>query len=151
MFMIIMCSTVENLFVDEGKENAPILVKAKLNNVPVTMELDTGAARTLICKTNYLKFYTTKKYTTINTHKGLFSYNRLCFGISSAPGIFQRAMDNLLKGLPGVLCYLDDILICGSSESDHFEKLTKVLTNLESTGLKLKPDKCTFALIKFII
>ena len=28
------------------------------------------------------------RYTTINTHKGLFQYNRLPYGISSAPGIF---------------------------------------------------------------
>jgi hypothetical protein len=40
-----------------------------------------------------------KKFTTINTHKGLFQYNRLAFGISSAPGIFQRRMENLLQGI----------------------------------------------------
>ena len=33
-----------------------------------------------------------KKFTTINTHKGLYQYNRLPFGVSSAPGIFQRTM-----------------------------------------------------------
>ena len=33
-----------------------------------------------------------RKYMTINTHKALFTYNRLCFGISAAPGIFQRTM-----------------------------------------------------------
>ena len=40
-----------------------------------------------------------KRYTTINTHKGLFQYNRLCFGIASAPGIFQRTTENLLQGI----------------------------------------------------
>ena len=30
-----------------------------------------------------------KKYTVINTHRGLFKYNRLSFGIFSTPGIFQ--------------------------------------------------------------
>ena len=34
-----------------------------------------------------------KQFTTINTHKGLFRYNRLPYGISSAPGIYQRVMD----------------------------------------------------------
>ena len=37
-----------------------------------------------------------KVYTTINTHKGLFRYTRLPFGVSSAPGIYQQVMDNLL-------------------------------------------------------
>ena len=35
-----------------------------------------------------------KKFTTINTHKGLYQYNRLPFGVSSTPGIFQRTMEN---------------------------------------------------------
>ena len=46
-----------------------------------------------------------KRYTVINTHRGLFAYNRLLFGISSAPGIFQRAMEQLLRGIPGVLLF----------------------------------------------
>ena len=37
----------------------------------------------------------------------------LSFGISSAPGIFQRAMEELLHGIEGVSVYLDDILIKG--------------------------------------
>ena len=36
-----------------------------------------------------------KEYLFINTHKGLFKYNRLPFGVSSAPAIFQRHMDTL--------------------------------------------------------
>ena len=38
-----------------------------------------------------------KMYVAINTHKGLFHYNRLPFGVSSAPAIFQWAMETLLK------------------------------------------------------
>ena len=38
-----------------------------------------------------------KKYTTINTPKGLFQYERLPFGVSSAPSLFQRTIDNLLS------------------------------------------------------
>ena len=50
-----------------------------------------------------------RKYVTINTHKGLYCYSRLPFRIASAPAIFQRAMDSILQGIPRVLCYLDDI------------------------------------------
>ena len=41
-----------------------------------------------------------KEYATVNTHRGLFRYNRLPYGISSAPAIFQRTMENILQVLP---------------------------------------------------
>ena len=44
-----------------------------------------------------------KKFTTINTHKGLYQYNRLPFGVSSEPRIFQRTLENLLQGIPHVV------------------------------------------------
>ena len=37
-----------------------------------------------------------KKYTVINTQKGLFQYNQLPFGVASAPSIFQRTMEGIL-------------------------------------------------------
>ena len=83
-----------------------------------------------------------KALTTINTHKGLFQYNRLSFGISSAPGIFQRAMENLFKDIPNVICYLDDILLVSGNLVDHNALLRKVFVRLQSAGLKLKPEKC---------
>ena len=46
-----------------------------------------------------------KQYTVVNTHKGLFRYVRLPFGISSAPGILQHVMDILLQGIPGDSIY----------------------------------------------
>ncbi|XP_003742186.1 uncharacterized protein LOC100904270 [Galendromus occidentalis] len=49
--------------------------------------------------------------TTINTHRGLFQYNRLVSGLKTAPAVFQRAMDQALTGLDGTLVYLDDILV----------------------------------------
>ncbi len=82
-----------------------------------------------------------KKYTTINTHKGLYVYNRLAFGISSAPSIFQRIMENLMKDLK-VVVYLDDLLIVGKDEQEHLVILCKVLQRLQDSGLKVKKCKC---------
>ena len=85
-----------------------------------------------------------KPYTTINTHLGLFQYNSLCFGIASAPAIFQRVMDNLLKGLKHVSGYLDDILITGSSERDHTDNVSMVLHRLKEAGIRINEKKCQF-------
>ena len=85
-----------------------------------------------------------RKYLTINTHKGLFSYNRLPFGIASAPAMFQAAMEQILQGLPGTKCYLDDILVTGGTDAEHLKNLDQVLQRLSDYGLRVKKKKCEF-------
>ena len=46
---------------------------------------------------------------TIDTHLGLFSYSRLLFGISTALALWQKAMTQVLQGIPGVVYFIDDI------------------------------------------
>ena len=73
-----------------------------------------------------------KDYTVINTHRGLFRYNNhLPFGVSSAPGIFQRAMETLLQGIQNVAVYIDDILVTGTMKEVHQNTLNEVLNRLE--------------------
>ena len=85
-----------------------------------------------------------KEFVTINTHKGLFKYNRLVFGVNSSPAIFQRTMDTLLQGIPHVAVYLDDILITGATEAEHLANLEQVLKRMSDAGLRLKRKKCVF-------
>ena len=82
-----------------------------------------------------------KKFTTINTTRGLFQYQRLPFGILSAPTTFQRTMDSLLQGLPNVL---DGILVTGVNEDNHLCNLDRVMDHLESAGLTLKQSNCVY-------
>ncbi len=84
------------------------------------------------------------KYLTINTHLGLYEYTRLPFGVVSAPAIFQRAMDTILQGISGVICYIDDILVTGSTEEQHLVALEEVFKRLKKYGLRLKREKCFF-------
>ena len=87
-----------------------------------------------------------KKLTTINTHKGLFRYNRLPFGVSSAPAVFQRTMENLFKNISGVCVYLDDVLVTGKTTDDHLKNLGEVLAKMQSVGIRLNKKKCHFLL-----
>ena len=85
-----------------------------------------------------------KQYVVINMHKGLFRYNTHPFGIASALGIFQRVMEGLLSDIPEVLVYLDDILITGSTVTDHLKSLQEILSCLEKAGLSLQKQQCSF-------
>ncbi|KAL0891818.1 hypothetical protein ABMA27_015083 [Loxostege sticticalis] len=60
-----------------------------------------------------------REYLTINTHLGLFQPTRLQFGISSGPSVFQYVMDQILKGIKNVKCFIDDLEPI-SPNSDNF-------------------------------
>ena len=60
-----------------------------------------------------------RKLTTINTHKGLYQYRRLFFGVTAAPAIFQRTNEYILRDIPHVCVYLYDILITGVDDAEH--------------------------------
>ena len=87
---------------------------------------------------------TSRKYVTINTHKGLFQYTRLPFGVSSAPAIFQSTMEQIFKNIRGVKIYLDDILIGGENDHDLNETLMKVFEKLNEHHVKVNESKCEF-------
>ena len=65
--------------------------------------------------------------TTFITPYGRFCFNKLPFGISSAPEIFQRRMNEGLSGLPGVLCHVDDVLVFGKDQTEHGVRLHATL------------------------
>ena len=77
-----------------------------------------------------------KQYVVINTHRGLFQYNRLPFGVSSAPAIFQQLMET--KGV------FDVILISAATHEEHLQILEEVLKRLTEANLRLNRSKCFF-------
>lgn len=87
-----------------------------------------------------------RKLLTVHTHRGLFQYNRLPPGVKSAPGAFQRIIDSMVAGIPGVKPYLDDILIAGRTREEHDRSLQAVLERIRAYGFHLKIKKCRFAM-----
>ena len=82
--------------------------------------------------------------TTFITPFGRYCFHRLPFGISSALEHFQRRMSEALTGLMGVVCMMDDVLIHGTTQDVHDERLIKVLQRLEELGMTLNSEKCQF-------
>lgn len=57
--------------------------------------------------------------------------------MANAPVLFQSTMVTILKGIKGVACYIDDILITGRNSQEHQERLEAVLSRLERYGIRL--------------
>ncbi|XP_051782102.1 uncharacterized protein K02A2.6-like [Erpetoichthys calabaricus] len=82
--------------------------------------------------------------TTFITPFGRYHFNRLPFGISSAPEHFQRRMSQMLEGFEGVICHADDVLVYGRDKQEHDQRLHRVLQKFQKEGLTLN-EKCEFA------
>ena len=90
--------------------------------------------------------------TTFITPSGRYCFNKLLFGISSAPELFQKRMSKILAGLDGMVCQMDDVLIFGANQVEHDTRLTAALEQLEEAGVTLNPEKCKFSqtTVKFL-
>lgn len=81
---------------------------------------------------------------TLNTHEGLIRCTRLLYGVASAPAIWQRAIENVLQGIPEVAVFLGDIVITGESYVVHLDRLEKVFQRFTEFNIKLNVEKSFF-------
>ena len=105
---------------------------AKLANAVVFSKFDANSS---FWHTNFTT--ESRLLTTFITPFGRYCCNQLPFVISSASEFFQKRMSETLEGFPGVLCHMDDVLVCGSSQKEHDKRLEKVLSAIENAGLTL--------------
>ena len=75
---------------------------------------------------------------------GRYCFNKIPFGISSAPEHFQRIMSKLLVGLDGVVCQMDDMLVFGTSQEEHDQRLHATLNRIQLAGMTLNKEECLF-------
>ncbi|XP_060607830.1 uncharacterized protein K02A2.6-like [Ruditapes philippinarum] len=117
---------IEHIFASLGKGKK--FSKIVLKNAYLQLEVDDES----------------KKLLKISIHKGLFRYNRLVFGVASAPAIFQRLIEQIMEDIPNVQVILDDMIITGSDDKEHLEILEQVLKRLDEYGLRVNVEKCKF-------
>lgn len=80
---------------------------------------------------------------TINTHKGLYTFTRLSYGVKPAASIFQETMEKILKDLDTDI-FIDDVLIGAQTLEELHKKLIKVLDRLKKFNVKVNLSKCKF-------
>lgn len=82
--------------------------------------------------------------TAFTTICGLYQFKVMSFGLCNAPATFERMMEVILSGLQWETCllYIDDVIIFADNFEQHLERLSDVLSRLQTAGLKLSPHKC---------
>ena len=82
--------------------------------------------------------------TTFISPYGRYCYQRLPFGINSAPEHYQKQIQKIVGDLEGVACLMDDVVIHGKTEAEHNERLDKCMERLSAAGVTLNKAKCKF-------
>ena len=87
-----------------------------------------------------------KEKTAFIVDNNVYEWNRLAFGLTNAPGTFQRLMNFVLRGVLGKTClvYLDDIIVFSKTKEEHFNNLRQIFRLLDEANLKMKLAKCEF-------
>ncbi|BHF59486.1 hypothetical protein SprV_0100244500 [Sparganum proliferum] len=80
--------------------------------------------------------------TAVTTPFGLFGFICMPFGLRNAAKTFHRFIDHVLRGLPFVYAYIDDLLVASRNEEEHKEHLALVFDCLDKFGVVVNPSKC---------
>ena len=75
---------------------------------------------------------------------GLFAYKRLAMGMKNSQACMSKFINEVLRGLNFVFCYIDDILIFSQNMEEHFRHLTLVFERLKYYGLILNRKNNAF-------
>ncbi|GFV40683.1 retrovirus-related Pol polyprotein from transposon 17.6, partial [Trichonephila clavipes] len=88
-----------------------------------------------------------RKYTSFIVPDGQFEFNKVPFGLSTSPGVFQRYISSIFRDLTRkgiVISYLDDLVIPAKNKQEGLEKLKIIFEVAKKYGLEIKFKKCQF-------
>ena len=77
---------------------------------------------------------------------GLYQFKQMPFGLTGVPGSFQRLMNKIMRGLPFVTTYIDNVLVHSKIKEEHKNHLQAVFEHLNYAGIILRGLKCTLAM-----
>ena len=89
-----------------------------------------------------------REITAFMTHKGVYRYKRLMFGINCASEMYNKVMNQVFQGLEGAKNMFDDVFVHGATKEDYDKRLEDILKRLQEKELTLNIDKCNFNMDK---
>lgn len=104
-----------------------------------TIDLESGFHQILMKESDIGK-------TAFSVNNGKYEFLRMPFGLKNAPGIFQAAMDDILRDYVGKFChvYIDDIIVFSTSLEEHSNHLFKIIGTLKEANMKISLEKSEF-------
>lgn len=88
-----------------------------------------------------------RDYTAFEANGQLYRFRRLSFGLTNGVACFQRIMDEIIvsNDLQGTYAYLDDLTVCGATQSEHDVNLERFLSVAKKYNMTLNENKCVFS------
>jgi hypothetical protein len=85
-----------------------------------------------------------KEKTAFQSHRGLYQFKRMPFGLHNGPSIFQRVMQGILAPYLWIftLVYINNIIVFSKSYKDHLLHLDKALSAIIESQITLSLAKC---------
>ena len=77
----------------------------------------------------------------VNTHRGPFVVTRLMMGMKNSAALFQRIMEQTIGDVPGVIIYLDDIVVGAPSEAELHTRVGSVVDALTASRFTINYTK----------
>jgi len=74
-----------------------------------------------------------------------FQWKVSAMGLKSAPGAFQRMIQDAIKGTTNVIPYIDDCIVHSANLEEHLDHLKQFFLAMRKNNLKLNLKKCFMA------
>ena len=65
-------------------------------------------------------------------------------GLLGCPASFQRMMKAVVKGLEGIIVYINNLLVHSDTHEKQIDILEQIFQRLVQNGIKVNLDKCVF-------
>lgn len=91
-----------------------------------------------------IKLVDEKNLCTFGTSFGRYKFNRMPFGISSAPEVMQKMNTKIFGDIEGTMIYFDDLIVAGKDEEEHDSILTKVMDRARKYNVKFNSAKLQY-------
>ena len=88
-----------------------------------------------------------KPYTAFEGNGKLYHFRRIPFGVTNGAAVFQRVMDDFIQmnDLKKTYAYIDDITVCGKTQSEHDENVARFMEAVNRYKLTLNEAKCKWS------